>query len=98
MPQSQPQVPDVTLVADATLGKSVPMPTIDAISAIRNFPARYSFAVSDPRTLPPTVNPQFAESGGLAKPAITGAKGGNAALASVITALVALGLASDTST
>ncbi|MDQ6703931.1 MAG: hypothetical protein M3Z96_13020 [Pseudomonadota bacterium] len=94
---SQPQIHDTTQVTDSVTGKNVTMSLIDALEAIKRFPARYSF-VSDPRVLPATVQQHFLAGGDTLKPAITGAKGGNAALASVIAALVQLGLASDTST
>jgi hypothetical protein len=91
-------VPDTTLVSDATLGTIVRMSVIDALDAIKHSPSRYSFAAGDPRTLPATVDPHFGESGALLKPTITGAKGGNAAVSSIISALVSLGLVVDTST
>jgi hypothetical protein len=90
---SQPQIPDVTTVSDSVLGRSIQMPTADALDAIKRFPARYSFAAGDPRNVPATV-PVDLE--GRLKPTITGSKGGNAAVASVVAALVALGLAVDT--
>jgi hypothetical protein len=92
---SQPVIPDTTLVSDSTLGTTIRMSVIDALDVIKRFPARYSFAAGHPRTLPAATLAHFQTGGDALKPTITGAKGGNAAVASVIAALVALGLAID---
>jgi hypothetical protein len=94
---AQPQIPDVTTVSDSVLGKTISMPIEDALDCVKHFPSRYSFAAGDPRTLPAVIDPHFGESGALLKPAITGSKGANAAVASIIAALVQLGLATDSS-
>lgn len=74
-------------VTDSVTGKVIKMAPDDAVGAINKYPTRYSLVDPDP---------QIADSA--TAPAVTGSKGGNAALASLLTALVRLGIVVDKTT
>lgn len=81
------------LVLDSVTGKNVRMHNIDAANAVAKFPARFSFVDLDPS---PTVFKAILSPG--ERPKITGSKGANAALASLITSLATLGVVIDNTT
>lgn len=85
-------------VNDLVLGKVVYLSAIDAVQVTRKFPARYTFNDPDPQA-GIALLAAFQEKGAYTVlPTLTGAKGGNAALASLITGLASLGLVIDQTT
>ena len=74
-------------VTDAVSSKVIQMAPEDAVIAVTKFPARFSFIDLDPRI-----------AGSATAPAVTGSKGGNAALASLIAVLAKQGHVVDSTT
>ena len=74
-------------VTDSVLSRVIHMAPGDAATAVRKFPSRYSFVDPDPQTARSAT-----------APSVTGSKGGNAALQSLLKALDGLGLVEDNTT
>jgi hypothetical protein len=85
-------------VNDLVLSTVVKMSPQDAVNATRKFPARYTFNDPDPQVGVPMLSTFLANDVRLPVPTVTGSKGANAALTSLITTLAKLGLVLDSTT
>ena len=93
-----PQQDGLVSITDSVFPRTFSVSPADAVSLTSKYPTRFTFNGPDPRAVVATITKFQGLSEYTELPILTGSRGGNAALASLISALSQLGLVVDRTT
>jgi hypothetical protein len=85
-------------ITDSVFPRTFSVSPADAVNLVGRYPSRFTINGPDPRAGVATIGKFFGLSEYTPSPIITGSRGGNAALASLLQALTQLGLVQDQTT